>query len=104
MIKEINRNNETNWFEKIQLEMTLQDLQILYDCLGAVPNKYLIEKHKYTSLNYIDDTMCSGISICSDITNDLYESLDKILSEHNGITDDNKMVNLNVELEIKNNE
>lgn len=95
MIKELNRNNKTNWYEKIQLEMTLQDLQILYDCLGAVPNKYLIEKHKHTSLNYIDDLMCSEIS------SDLYEGLNKILSEHNGITDDDKMVNLNVELEIK---
>ena len=100
MIKEINRNNETNWFEKIQLEMNLQDLQILYDCLGAVPNKYLIEKHKYTSLNYINDSN----SFCNDITSDLYESLNKILSKHNGITDDDAMVNLNVELEIKNNE
>lgn len=94
MIREINRNNETNWYEKIQLEMSLQDLQILYDCLGAVPNKYLIEKHKYTSLSYIDN------SICSDITNDLYESLNKILSEHNGITDDNAMINSDMELVI----
>ena len=90
MIREINRNNETNWYEKIQLEMNLQDLQVLYDCIGAVPNKYLEEKHKHTSFNYIDD-----------ITIDLYEGLNKLLSEHNGITDDNKMVNLNVELEMK---
>ena len=94
MIKEINRNNKTDWFERIQLEMTLQDLQILYDCLGAVPNKYLIEKHKYTSLNYIDN------SICGDITSDLYESLNKVISEHNGITDDNAMINSDIELVI----
>lgn len=94
MIREINRNNKTNWYEKIQLEMTLQDLQILYDCLGAVPNKYLIEKHKYTSLNYIDDSMCSEIS------SDLYEGLNKILSEHNGITDDDTMINSDIELVI----
>jgi hypothetical protein len=94
MIREINRNNETNWHEKIQLEMNLQDLQILYDCLGAVPNKYLIEKYKYTSLNYIDS------SICGDITSDLYESLNKIISEHNGVTDDNAMINSDIELVI----
>ena len=94
MIRELNRNNKTNWYEKIQLEMTLQDLQILYDCLGAVPNKYLIEKHKYTSLNYIDS------SICGDITSDLYESLNKIISEHNGVTDDNAMINSDIELVI----
>ena len=93
MIKELNRNNKTDWYEKIQLEMTLQDLQVLYDCLGAIPNEYLEEKHKYTSFNYIND-----------IAIDLYESLDKILSEHNGITDDNKMVNLNIELEMKKDE
>lgn len=90
MIRELNRNNKTNWSEKIQLEMNLSDLQILYDCIGAVPNKYLEEKHKNTSFNYIDD-----------ITIDLYEGLNRLLSEHNGITDDNKMINLNVELEIK---
>ena len=90
MIRELNRNNKTNWSEKIQLEMNLSDLQVLYDCIGAVPNKYLEEKHKNTSFNYIDD-----------ITIDLYEGLNRLLSEHNGITDDNKMVNLNVELEIK---
>ena len=90
MIRELNRNNKTNWSEKIQLEMNLSDLQVLYDCIGAVPNKYLEKKHKNTSFNYIDD-----------ITIDLYEGLNRLLSEHNGITDDNKMVNLNVELEIK---
>ena len=90
MIRELNRNNKTNWSEKIQLEMNLSDLQVLYDCIGAVPNKYLEEKHKNTSFNYIDD-----------ITIDLYEGLNRLLSEHNGITDDNKMVNLNVELDIK---
>ena len=93
MIKELNRNNKTNWYEKIQLEMTLQDLQILYDCLGAVPIEYLKEKHKYTSLNYLDDLIC-------DIAADLYGDLDKILSEHNGITDDDKMVNTEVELSM----
>lgn len=96
MIKELNKTNKTNWYEKIQLEMTLQDLQILYDCLGGVPIKYLVKKHENTSLNYIDNSICSGI------VDDLYNGLDKILSEHNGITDDNMMVNTNIELDIKN--
>ena len=44
------------------------------------------------------------LDLPSCISVDLYEGLHTILSEHNGITDDDKMVNLNVELEIKDNE
>lgn len=94
MIRELNRNTETNWGEKIQLEMTLQDLQVIYDCIGSVPSKYLEEKHKYTTFK----------PLYGNIINNLYEDLDIILMEHNGITDSNKMVDTNVELEIKNNE
>ena len=40
MIKELNDNVTPNWGETIRLEMDLEDLQIIYDCVGAVPLKY----------------------------------------------------------------
>ena len=93
MIRELGRNAETNWYEKIQLEMTLSDLQYIYDCIGAVPPKYVEIKHKHSSFNRDE-------SIYRDISTDLYESLHTILSEHNGVTDDDMMINTNIELDI----
>ena len=34
MIRELNRNNETDWNERIQLELNLADIQAIYDCVG----------------------------------------------------------------------
>lgn len=98
MIRELNRNNKTNWYEKIQLEMTLQDLQILYDCIGAVPIEYIKIKHKNTPFNLME-------SMYDDISVNLYDGLHTIISEHNGVTDDDEMVNIYLGLEmVKSNE
>ena len=99
MIRELGKGTRTDWNEKLNIEMTLQDLQILYDCIGAVPTKYLEEKHKNTIFNTIINQSYS----CEEITNDLYESLYTIVSRHNGVVDDNQMVNINVELSLKYN-
>lgn len=93
MIRELGRKTETNWYEKIQLEMTLSDLQYIYDCIGAVPPKYVAIKHKNSPFSM-------GESTYNDISTDLYDSLHTILSEHNGVTDDNVMINTSVELDI----
>lgn len=94
MIKELNRNNETNWKEKIQIELSLEDLQIIYDCVGAIPSKYIPLKHLNTKFG-------SNISkIYPRILNELYEALDTIISEHNGITDNDIMANTEITLEI----
>ena len=93
MIRELGRNTITDWYEKIQIELNLHDLQLLYDCLGATPIEYIKEKHKYTPFSLME-------TVYNDISVDLYEGLHTILSEHNGITDDNKMVNTNIELEV----
>lgn len=91
MIKELGRNNETNWSEKIQIELPLSDLQILYDSIGAMPPQYLKIKHKCTKFNHDNYT---------DMINDIYEGLHNILLEHNGVTDDDPMANIEIELEI----
>ena len=96
MIKELNKNNETNWYEKIQLEMSLQDLQIIFDCIGAIPTKYLEFKHRNTKfgLNYTYNDYC-------DLANNIYEDLEQIISKHNGITDDDMMINNDIELKLE---
>ena len=93
MIRELGRNTIVDWYEKVQIELNLHDLQILYDCIGATPIEYIKEKHKCTPFNLME-------TVYNDISVDLYEGLNIILSEHNGITDDDKMVNTNIELEV----
>lgn len=92
MIKELNRNNKTDWNEEIQIELTLADLQIIYDCVGAMPIQYLKLKHENTNFN--------NLSKDAELLTDIYESLHIILSEHNGINDDNPTVNNNIDIEI----
>lgn len=86
MIKELEKAQTVHWDEKIKLEMSLSDLQIIYDCIGAIPIRYLKEKHKNTNfeIKYYN----------SQIINDLYEELENIISKYNGITDSNKNVNI----------
>ena len=93
MIRELGRKTIVDWYEKVQIELNLHDLQLLYDCIGAVPIEYIKEKHKCTPFNLME-------TVYNDISVDLYEGLHTILSEHNGITDDDKMVNTNIELEV----
>ena len=91
MIKELGVNDEPNWDEKLQLELSLAELQIIYDCVGAVPIRYLNLKHKENLFtNKYNDSMFHGI----------YSDLDDILSKHNGLTDDDIDVDTFVELDI----
>lgn len=93
MIKELNRDNGTNWSKKIQLELPLSDLQIIYDCIGAVPPSYLTARHKNTIFKHENKEFIKAID-------DIYEDLDAILVEHNGITDNDFMLNTFVTLEM----
>ena len=91
MIKELGVDKVVNWNEKVQIEVSVADLQIIYDCVGAVPLKYLNLKHKNNAFtNKYDATMFNAI----------YNVLDDILSEHNGLTDDCTNVNIDMELKI----
>ena len=92
MIKELNKIEEPNWGEKIQLEVDLADLQIIYDCVGAVPLKYLKAKHRNTNFEIKHYT--------ANMFTELYEELEDIIDRHNGITDNNKNVNIDIELSI----
>lgn len=93
MIRELSRNNKTDWYEKIQLELDLQDLQIIYDAIGAIPPKYLEKKHKVTHFHKEEECYIEQL-------NDLYEDLYVIITEHNGVNDDNIMVNTEIELKL----
>ena len=92
MIKELNDNVTPNWGETIRLEMDLEDLQIIYDCVGAVPLKYWKNKHKNTIFK-------NEINIyCPNMITELYEEIEYIIDKHNGVTDNDINVNLDCEL------
>lgn len=85
MIKEIKRNsNIPNWNEVITLELTLRDLQIIFDAVGDMPPNVLEEKHKHSSLHDIifEDKMSS-----SKLIDKVYDELESILVKHNGVLD-----------------
>lgn len=91
MIKELGITNETDWNETVQIELSLAELQIIYDCVGAVPIKYLNIKHKDNAFtDKYNASMFNGI----------YNELDDILFRHNGLTDDDIDVDTFVELDI----
>ena len=91
MIRELGLNNAVDWNENISIQLSMSDLQIIYDCVGAVPLKYLNAKHKNnTFFNKINANMFSEI----------YNNLDDIISRHNGFTDDTLDVNINIELDM----
>ena len=91
MIKELNKSYEPNWDEKIEISLSLRDLQLIYDCVGAVPLKYLNAKHIVSKFaNKYDATYFT----C------LYNELDDVLNAHNGVTDNDFSINLNVELDM----
>lgn len=94
MIKELGRNDKTDWHEKIQLELDLADIQAIYDCVGAIPDYYLNVKHKHTAFGGRESNYYVELLL------NLYESLNIILLEHNGVTDDDMMVNPNIGVKV----
>ena len=94
MIKELNKDYKPNWDEKIEIGLTLRELQLIYDCVGVVPFKYINYKHEAS--DFYNQYSAS-------IFSDMYDSLNDILNFHNGITDDNVSVNNDAYLEIVNN-
>ena len=90
MIKELNTNKSTNWEEQIELKLSLADLQIIYDCVGAVPLRYLRNKHQNTNFD-------AGRYTANIVTN-IYHELEDIIFAHNGVTDHDEHANLSGDL------
>ena len=91
MIKELNKSYEPNWDEKIELSLSLRDLQLIYDCFGAVPLKFLNYKHEVSKFANKYDAKY--------FTN-LYEELDDILYSHNGVTDNDVSINNDIHIQF----
>lgn len=91
MIKELNKDYKPNWDEKIELSLSLKDLQLIYDCIGAVPLKYINKKHEFSVFR--------DFFTANDFNN-IYNNLDDILVNHNGINDESADVNINIELDM----
>ena len=89
---------KTYWDEKITVELTLADLQLLYDCVGAVSWRYILLRHDKTIFKEKILLKNSSNLTC------LYNELEKIVDKHNGLTDEDSIsnnLNLDVQLEIK---
>lgn len=93
MIKELNKNYEPNWNEKIEISLSLRDLQLIYDCVGAVPLSYINYKHRDKPTKFSDKYDATLFTA-------LYNELDDLIVAHNGINDES--LNLNKMLEMKN--
>ena len=91
MIKELNKSYSPNWNERIEISLTLKDLQLIYDCVGAVPKKYLDYKHETSRFKKEYDAPYFTA---------LYNELDEILNFHNGITDESVEINTDIELNM----
>lgn len=93
MIKDLSRKQDTNWDEKISIELDLSELQIIFDSVGAIPPNYVFKKHKLTKFNRPYEYYMNKLT-------EMYEELYVIISEHNGVDDDDKLVNTEIELQI----
>ena len=94
MIKDLSRKQDTDWNEKIPIELELSDLQIIFDSIGAMPPNYIAKKHKLTKFNRPYEYYMKKLT-------DMYEELYVIISEHNGVNDDDKLVDTEIELRIE---
>ena len=92
MIKELNRNYKTDWNEEIKLSLSLRELQLIYDCIGAVPLNYIDYKHGASRFKneYDADTLC-----------DIYNDLDELIIAHNGLSDTDSSLNCDKVLMIE---
>ena len=84
MIREVKETDIPNWDEIITLQLTLRDLQIIFDAVGDIPPNTLEEKHRYSSLHDIifEDKMSS-----SNLISKIYNELENIIDKHNGVLD-----------------
>ena len=83
MIKEIeSKSKNPNWNEKITLELTLRDLQIIYDAVGSTPPIILKDKHEKRNSSLFHDNLFTATLI-----DDIYSELENILTKYNGIID-----------------
>lgn len=86
MIKEIkSKLKKPDWNEKITLELTLRDLQIIYDAVGSIPPMILKDKHEKCNSLFYDNLL--KYNSASTLIYDVYSELENILTEYNGIID-----------------
>lgn len=82
MIKEI---ESKSWNETIKLELTLRDLQIIYDAIGSMPPRVIEEKHEKYGFSLLREGVITYDA--SSLIDDIYNELEKILIAYNGIID-----------------
>ena len=86
MVTEIKNNTITDWNKKITLQLTLKDLQFIFDAIGDLTICTLKEKHKENSPFYSIISV-NDIALIRLIDN-LYDELRIIIDKYNGVLDD----------------
>lgn len=84
MIRELKETDIPNWDEIITLQLTLKDLQILFDAIGGIPPRVLKEKHEQSSLH---DVIFESEISASKLIDKIYSELEDIIDKHNGVLD-----------------
>lgn len=75
----IKMNENPQWNKTIRVDLTLTELQIIYDCVGSTPFCDIHYKH--------DDEKWNNI-LLPIMLDKLYDDLGKILGDNNGIIDE----------------
>lgn len=84
MIRELRETDIPNWDEIITLQLTLKDLQIIFDAVGNISPNVLEEKHEHSSLH---DIIFENEMSSSKLIDKVYDELESILVKHNGVLD-----------------
>ena len=74
----IKMNEKPQWYKTIRVDLTLTELQMIYDCVGNTPFYDIHYKH--------DDEKWNNM-LLPIMLDKLYDDLGKILDDNNGIID-----------------
>lgn len=74
----IKMNENPQWYKTIRVDLTLTELQMIYDCVGNTP---------FCDIHYKHDDEKWNNMLLPIMLDKLYDDLGKILDDNNGIID-----------------
>ena len=80
----IKMNEKPQWKKVIRIDLTLEELQIIYDCVGKISFRDIQYEHNNEYNDYHQEW--NKIFIPAMLDN-VYDDLEQILNDNNGIVD-----------------
>lgn len=80
----IKMNEKPQWKKVIRIDLTLEELQIIYDCVGDIAFEDIHYKHNNEYNDYHQEWNKIFVPF---MLNSVYEDLEQILNDNNGIVD-----------------